>query len=248
VFSGVGFYKNDSDLIGFGLGDGQYAVTGRLAALPVWLPDDRIYWHIGGAMSHRDPVNGQVQIRLRDDIRNAPFPLLNLVANTGLIPTDSQDLYNVETAAVYGPLTVQSEYTANVLNGASAGGGPRENLFFQAFYAEVLCFLTGESRTWNTKNFFFNRVVPNRPLRLKPTDCEGFGFGAWEVGVWYTYVDMSNRAVRAVRLDAMTVGLNWYLNANAKLQFNYDLTHREDTNTPAQGTIHAFGTRCAFDC
>src|SRR5206468_10491066 len=87
AFSAIGAYKNDSDLIGFGLGDGQYAVTGRLAAPPIWMPDDRMYWHVGGAMTHRDPVNGTVQIRLRDDIRNAPFPLLNLVANTGPIPT-----------------------------------------------------------------------------------------------------------------------------------------------------------------
>ena len=45
----------------------------------------------------------------------------------------------------------------------------------------------------------------------------------------------------------MTLGLNWYRNANAKLQWNYDLTHRGDTTTAAAGTIHAFGMRCAFD-
>ena len=79
----IGVYKNESDLIGFGLGDGHYAVTGPLAALPVWMPDEQIFWHVGGAMSHRDPVDGQVQIRIRDNVRNAPFPLLNLIANTG---------------------------------------------------------------------------------------------------------------------------------------------------------------------
>lgn len=41
--------------------------------------------------------------------------------------------------------------------------------------------------------------------------------------------------------------MNWYMNANAKIQWNYDLTHRGDTNNAAQGTIHAFGTRLAFD-
>ena len=52
---------------------------------------------------------------------------------------------------------------------------------------------------------------------------------------------------QAGRLDAVTVGLNWYLNANAKLQFNYDVAHRGDTDNAAQGTIHSLGTRCAFD-
>ena len=249
VFTAAGAYKNESDLIGFGLNDGNYAVTGRVAALPVWMPDDKIFWHVGGAMSHRDPVNGQVQIRLRDDIRNAPFPLLNLVANTGLINAHSQNLFNLETAAVWGPLTVQAEYTANVVNGASVGaaGRPLGDLSFGAYYVEAMLFLTGESRTWNVKNAFFNRVNVLRPLRLKPSDCEGCGFGAFELAARYTYVDLSNKTIQSGRLDAVTLGLNWYLNSNAKLQFNYDYTQRGDTNNAAQGHIHAFGTRMAVD-
>jgi len=33
VFTAIGTYKNESDLIG--LGDGNYAVTGRVAGLPI---------------------------------------------------------------------------------------------------------------------------------------------------------------------------------------------------------------------
>jgi phosphate-selective porin OprO/OprP len=256
IFSAVGFYKNESDLIGFGLGDGQYAVTGRLAALPIWMPDRQLFWHIGGAMSHRDPVEDKVQVRIRDNIRNAPFPLLPLVVNTGLLNAGSQDLYNLETAAVWGPFTLQAEYTANVINGASVAatttapsGPPLGNLFFQGYYAELMWLLTGESRTWNAKNFYFNRVVPKHPLRLKRNDCscDGYGFGAWELAVRYSYLDVSNKAIQAGVLNSVTLGLNWYLNTNTKLQFNYDYTQRGDTNNPAQGHIHAFGTRMAVD-
>jgi phosphate-selective porin OprO and OprP len=188
-----------------------------------------------------------VQVRLRSQIRNAPFPLLNLVLNTELISASSQDLFNIETAAVYGPLTFQAEYTANVVNNAFLGNNSGGNLYFGAAYVEGLVLLTGESRTFNPKVAFFNRVVPKRPLRLKPTDCEGYGFGAWELGVRYTYVDLSNKSVQTGRLDAVTLGLNWYLNTAAKIQFNYDITQRSATPNLAQGTIHGFGTRCAFD-
>lgn len=245
VFTGAGVYKNDSVLLGFGVGDGQYAFTGRVAVLPVYAPDERTFWHVGGAMSHRDPVNGQVQIRLRDGVRGAPLPLLNLVANTGPIDAASQDLYNLQTAAVRGPLTVQSEYTATVINGARVGGGPPQGaLLFAAYYAEAMLFLTGESRTWNTQAAVFNRVQPLRPLRLKPGDG-GRGFGAVELAARYTHVDLQNKAVRAGRLDAFTLGLNWYLNTAAKLQFNYDWTQRGET--PARGAVHGFGTRMALD-
>ena len=36
-------------------------------------------------------------------------------------------------------------------------------------------------------------------------------------------------------------------NPNTKMQFNYDYTQRGDTNNAAQGHIHAFGTRMAYD-
>lgn len=254
LFSAIGVYKNESDLIGFGIGDGQYAVTGRLAALPVWMPDEKVFWHFGGAFSHRDPVDGRVQIRIRDNIRNAPFPLLPLVANTGVLDATSQDLFNVETAAVYGPLTLQAEYTANVLRGArtsatltAPAGPPQGDLFFQGCYAEAMLLLTGESRTFNNKTYALNRVLPKRPLKLKPSDCDGYGCGAWELAVRYSYIDLSNKAIMAGRLDSVTFGVNWYMNANAKLQFNYDVTHRGDTNNTVQGTVHGFGLRSQFD-
>lgn len=246
IFSAMGFYKNVSNPLGFGLNDGNYAFTGRLAALPIWMPDEKIFWHFGAAMSHRDPVNGAVQIRLFDNIRNAPFPLLNLVANTGLVNCNSQDLYNFETAAVYGPLTFQAEYTANILNGASVNGASQGGLFFQGLYVEGLIFLTGESRTWDPKVAFFKRVQPLRPLRLKPSAWEESGCGAWELGLRYSYIDLSNKAIVAGRLDSWTLGLNWYLNANAKLQFNYDYTQRGETGI-TRGHIHSFGTRMQVD-
>ncbi len=250
VFTGIGFYKNMSNLLGFGVGDGNYAVTGRLAMLPVWLPDECIFWHLGGSFSHRDPVNGTVQLRVFDPIRNAPFPLLNLLANTGLLNAQSQDLFNIESAAVWGPLTLQAEYTANVIRGASAAnfpfgpsGPPQGNLLFQGYYAEALVFLTGESREWDQCNFVFKRVNPRRPVRFRGDS----GYGAWELGVRYSFLDLSHKAIRAGYLEGVTVGLNWYMNANAKMQFNYDYTHRGNTNTPAQGHVHGFGLRTALD-
>jgi phosphate-selective porin OprO and OprP len=48
-------------------------------------------------------------------------------------------------------------------------------------------------------------------------------------------------------LHTLTLGVNWYLNPNAKFQVNYDLTRRGDTNTPADGVIQALGVRMAYD-
>ncbi len=244
IFTAVGGYKNESDLLGFGVGDGQYAVTGRVAGLPVWEPDDKVFWHVGGAMSHRDPVNGQVQIRIRNEVRNAPFPLLNLVANTGLVNASSQTLYNLETAAVYGPLTLQAEYTQNLINGASVGTGPNVGtLSYSGFYAEAMFFLTGESRAWDPKIGIFKRVVP-----LNNFGFGGCGTGAWEVAARYTYLDLNDKGINGGRLNDVTLGLNWYLNPNTKIQFNYDYLYKDGANNPeAKGSVHSLGTRLAVD-
>lgn len=248
VFTAVGGYKNVSDSIGFGLNDGNYVVTGRVAGLPVYCPDEEYFWHVGGAMSHRDPVNGQVQVRIRNEVRNAPFPLLNLVGNTGFVNATSQDLFNLETAAVYGPVTVQAEYTANLIHGASVGAGPDlGTVRFQGFYAEAMVFLTGESRPWNPKTAVFKRVVPKRNFLTDDGGC-CYGPGAVELAARYTYLDLDDKGILGGRLNDVTIGLNWYLNPNVKLQFNYDYLYRDAGANPlAKGSVHSLGTRLAFD-
>jgi phosphate-selective porin OprO and OprP len=244
LFSAIGAYKNESDLLGFGLGNGTYAITGRLAGLPIYNPDEKQFWHIGGAFSHRDPVNGQVQVRVRNEVRNAPFPLLNLIANSGAINAESQTLFNLETAAAYGPVTMSAEYTANLINGARVGKGPDlGTVRFQGFYTQAMVFLTGEHRAWDPKIGNFKRVIPLNNLSWKNGT-----FGAYEIGCRYTYLDVDDKGIQGGRLNNATIGSTWYWNPNVRLQVNYDYVYRDGgTNPLAKGSIHSLGTRLAMD-
>ena len=48
-------------------------------------------------------------------------------------------------------------------------------------------------------------------------------------------------------LDGLTLGLNWYLNDNFKLQFDYVYDHRYDVPTGTnQGWTRGFGMRMQF--
>ena len=54
-------------------------------------------------------------------------------------------------------------------------------------------------------------------------------------------------------LNDITLGLNWFLNPNMKLQSNYSITDRHSPASPGQpigqsdGTIQGFGVRLAMD-
>jgi phosphate-selective porin OprO/OprP len=118
----------------------------------------------------------------------------------------------------------------------------------------VLYFLTGESRTYSKIEYRFDRPIPHnnfyavrgggsgRPLSVSE--------GAWQVGLRYNYLCLTDGQVNGGVLNGMTLGLNWLLNPNARVYFNYDITYRQFVNTAGQngsGAINGFGTRLAFD-
>ncbi|MCU0706422.1 MAG: OprO/OprP family phosphate-selective porin [Fimbriiglobus sp.] len=240
LFTAVGVYKNIDNPLGVGIGDGEYAVTGRVAALPVWLPEAQTYWHVGGAMSHRDPVGGVARAVGRGAVRNAPFALLNLIADSGPITADGQTLFNLESAFASGPLTVSGEFTANLIDRPPADGG---TLAYKGFYAQASYFLTGEHRDWDARNGVFRRVTP-----LRPFDPRAGSWGGWEVGGRFSLLDLDDGGVNGGRASGVTLGLTWYLSTNVRWQVNYDYLYRNGGPDPTvRGSIHSLGTRLALD-
>jgi len=248
AFYGVGVAKNVRNNFGFNANDGEYAVTGRLAGLLVEDNGGQRMLEVGASASHRDPVNGEIVFRARPEVRGAPPSLLPLIANTGLIRADTHDLIGVETTGVLGPLSFTAEYMASYLSNARKDDVRADMLFYQGWYAQVTYFLTGESRKWNKTFFAYGRVTPNEPVFFADSDGEWiWGRGAWELAARYTSLDLSNAGINGGVLQNATLGLNWYLNPNSKIQWNYDYTHRSDVGGDSNGDIHAFGMRVAFD-
>ncbi len=113
---------------------------------------------------------------------------------------------------MYGPFSLQGEYVQAIVDSIN-----RNNVCFQGFYIMSSYFLTGEHRPYNKKTGAFGRVKPKKNYSSKPDG----GKGAWELAARYSYLDLDDKSVNGGRLQDFTFGVNWYLNPNTRVMWNY---------------------------
>ena len=99
--------------------------------------------------------------------------------------------------------------------------------------------MTGESRRY--KKGVFGGVTPKNSV------SKG-GKGAWELGIRYSTLDLTDRNIEGGEIDAMTWGLNWYPTATLRLSANYVdvLDVKGGTNNKQQPSVFQLRTQWAF--
>lgn len=273
VFDGLGTWaagafganmNANTNLFGYSTGS-DYAYVFRGTMLPCWDQDGRYLLHLGASYEHRDSDDGRVRVRTRGNIRNGPPGPFNAVyADTTSLQADSQDLLNFEFVYQWGSFLFQSEWCFTNINGATQITGvpapsTRGTVAVNGGYMEMLYFLTGEHRAYDQRAATFGRVIPNqnsfRVLGRNGCICQGPG--AWQIGIRYDRADLNDNGINGGMLNAMTLGVNWFLNPNMKVQFNWDWTHRGQVarfdpavganNVVVPGDMFGFGTRLAID-
>jgi phosphate-selective porin OprO/OprP len=240
------------DVNGFDVdvGNGNFAGTARIAALPLWANDGRCFLHLGAAYQYRtgefDPTNSSedVRFRARPDIRTEDF-LGPRFVDTGVLITDEANFVGLEGLLVLGPVWIQSEYTQVMVSNAVSGGKPVGDLTFEDGYISVGVFLTGESRGYDKRLLRLGLQKINEPffwVRGEDGHHHG-GLGAWELLARYDVIDLNSGAVRGGRMQTYTAGLNWYLNPSLKFQLNYVAAERQVDAPKASGLGNFFGAR-----
>lgn len=250
--------KNNQSIFGFNVGDGEWAYTFRLTGLPVWLQDGRVLVHMGLGYQVRETNDNVQRVRARTDLRNGPAALHTPLFDY-TIAGDVEHTLVPEFVVVAGPWTFQSEYYGTwITNARNKPGDPSVGTaHFWGYYAELLYMLTGEHRAYDRDTPRFGRVVPYENFFLVQGDSGGklFGTGAWQVGLRYEHFDLANKGLVGVggtggfgEVDSITAGLNWFLNPNMKIQFNYFWAQRDNQANPeSSGDVHGFGIRVASD-
>lgn len=255
----LGIFKPSNSVFAFNTGNGDYSVTGRLTRL-LWYEDDgRRLFHVGAslrqatAVGQNNYLGRQITFRTRDAIRTGLSVHWPTPANTGALFGDDMQWANLELAMVHGSWTMQAEWLVSGLQDARrAVNDPLgTNVVYHGGYVQLLYFLTGESDHYSRKTGFFERVTPfeNYFFVNGEDGCNYFGTGAWQVGARYNYLDLNDQGINGGVLHNVSATLNWFLNPNMKVQFDYMATHR-DAPLPAgagDGWIHGWGMRFAHD-
>lgn len=244
----VSGYRYLSDNFGNVFSDsGGYGLASRLTMIAAEGSNDRL-WHLGVDYSYNDPGRGIVQfvntneLFLGQNPNLGPSGLTTLpivgvppFVNTGQIPAESVQFFNLESALAFGRMAIQTE--ARWVSVNQSGGGTAN---FPGAYAQVRYMLTGEKIPYSKRSGVFGRIVPNRPVSRSE------GIGAWEILGRVSHIDLNDTGISGRRLTDFTVGCNWYLNKRTKMQFNWIHSNLNDTML-GDSTTNAFAARVQLD-
>jgi phosphate-selective porin OprO/OprP len=253
----IGVFKTSRNIFGYNVGDNNWRLAGRGTWVPYWADDGKYLVHLGVGAYYNSLDQGVARFRARPNERSGPSVFLPFLA-VAQVNADKEAVFAPEFAINMNRLCIQGEYMSAYLYGvrniiatptqSNVKLPPNRSYWAQGGYIEALYFLTGEHREYNKKTASFGRVVPLRNAFYVRGEDGGniFSRGAWQVGVRYNYLDLNNNGINGGQVNTVTYGLNWFLNPNAKIQWNYDMGYR-DVDAPASDRFSSFGMRFAMD-
>ena len=243
----VGVFDDAGDF-GEDTGDGDWATTGRLTAAPWYADDGAKVLHLGMASSIRSLDDDETGFSSRPEMHEA-----TKFVDTGDIMADEGTLLGLESALVYGPFSVQGEWIQAQID--TEDDPFFDDPEFDGYYVYVSYFLTGEHRAYDLGDGAFGRLKPHENA------FEDGGLGAWEVGVRVSNVDLTDGLIMPApdpfepfeapeektpgELDNIALGLNWYLNPNMRVMFNYVMADLD--RAEVDDDVSAFLTRFQID-
>ena len=199
IFNGAGQSKGETN--------DSKDLAGRLVLAPFKQSDNT--WlknlQIAGDVAWGDEDSGQ-SLQGKTD---GQFVFFNRVTTRG-----DRLRYSGEAAYYYGPFALYGEYiqTEEERKGLGAKGTDLPDLNGRGWYVTATYLLTGETK------------VPGQPVVptkwASPVGPER-GWGAWELAARFAKLDFRAADIAGNRVNALTMGVNWYLTPNVKWLFNF---------------------------
>jgi phosphate-selective porin OprO and OprP len=226
--------------------DSQLAAVGRVGTLLAASPDYNFHAGLSGTWVFQPPDQGSaaaagqrrvVRFRDRPELRVDSTRLID----TGSIDADSAYVLGIEAGANWKNWYLQAE---NFRFGVDRPAGADPS--FGGYYVQGSWIVTGETRRYDVASGAFQAPRPFVPF------SSADGFGAWELALRYSHLDLDFRAglpdaaaasdgIRGGIQDIWTLGINWYINPNVRLVFNYMRVDVDRLNPAGPGNLTPFG-------
>lgn len=245
--------QNTNDIVG---DKAQVEFAGRLANTAWYdeMSNGRGYAHVAlaGTLAFPDAQSSNSQAHFQTQ---PEAPTGTSWLDTGMVAgTSAYQLCALESVLNVGAFQMTGEWM-QVWMQREAGFG--RDLSFQGGYVSLSWFLTGEHIPWNRDLGMMGRVEPFENF-FCVDECDGRrgrGLGAWQVALRLSRADLSDDDIRGGVGESLTMALNWYWNANTRLQFNYIFGQIEDRRTTLTngmtpivgGNYQIMGTRFMID-
>lgn len=240
-------FRSNDDGYGDAVGDNNGMATAARITHALYNENDGAdVMHFGVGHTYNDAPNKNVRFGRFPEFAVSTTPVGGTgrvtpnFFDTGVLLAEDYHVVGLEFLWIHESLSIQAEGMMTAVNRI---GAPQA--IFPSFYVFGSWFLTGEHRNYLPKVGGIDRVRPNRNfITSKEGGIEGPG--AWELAVRISQVDVNDAGVNGGRLTDLTLGINWHLNPNAKLQFNYIHAFQR---SPVFGSSNAdvYGLRAAYD-
>ncbi len=222
-----------------------YSQTGasmRLAGRP--LKDDDYDVHIGFSLSDafrltRNPPSGGVggQTTALSDYPEMRVDPVKLINTGNISNANSAFTWGPELAFRWKNFLIQGEYMQVSVQRGGINSNPIPDLTFSGGYVEGSWVITGETRKYDPASAAFTRPVPAQNFSIKDRT-----WGAWELAARYSATNLNSNVTRGVSQtktggvfggyqQIWAVGLNWYLNRNYKIMFDYEIANIDRLNS-----------------
>ncbi|MBU0719753.1 hypothetical protein KJ877_00265 [bacterium] len=118
---------------------------------------------------------------------------------------------NIEVLYINNKYSLQSEYVKTYVDAL------KDSYAFQAYYLQGSYFIIGSSRKYKLSSSTLAQIKPNKD-------------GALELALRYSHIDLNDKDERGGAQTDYNYGINWYINDELKLMFNYVVAEPKGTD------------------
>lgn len=206
----------------------KYNLTFRITGLPYYKTDNGFKMiHLGGGFTYEDHDNELMSYSSRPEAHLAPKYLNVKIDNAANLME-----INGELVLIFNRLSFQSEYTYASVKTSDFSALQEDKYAFSSVFGTLSWFVTGEHKNYSKSKGAFDRLNPQKNFGTKG------GFGAVELAVRYSNLNLNYMDLNGGKMDNITFGINWYLNPVTKIVFNY-----VNSNIKDQGVANIYQMR-----